>query len=97
MRRALAELGWKQSDLCRRVNMNKNTVSGWANQKPPAWVGEYLGAMLAIDRVHQSYVRPTKEGRKKDAANSAGDPGTGHRHTGGKSFRKVSEGVAKDG
>lgn len=60
MRGALVELGWKQADLCRRIEMNKNTVSAWANSAPPAWVGEYLGAMLAIDRLHRAFVRPGK-------------------------------------
>lgn len=60
MRAALAELGWKQADLCRRIDMGKNTVSAWAAGEPPAWVGKYLGAMLAIDRLHRAFVRPAK-------------------------------------
>lgn len=60
MKASLVELGWKQVDLCRRIEMNKNTVSAWAVSGPPAWVGEYLGAVLAIDRLHQEFVRPVK-------------------------------------
>ena len=60
LRAALAELGWKQSDLCRKVSMGKNTVSGWAANGAPDWVAEYLGALLAIDRVHAAHVRPMK-------------------------------------
>jgi hypothetical protein len=60
MRRALVELGWKQADLCRRIEMNKNTVSAWATNGPPAWVGEYLGAMLGIQRLYQAFVKPVK-------------------------------------
>lgn len=60
LRAALAELGWKQSDLCRRISMGKNTVSGWAASGAPDWVAEYLGALLAIERLHLAYVRPVK-------------------------------------
>lgn len=58
MRAALTELGWKQADLCRRIDMNKNTVSTWATTGAPAWVGEYLGAMVAIARLYQAYALP---------------------------------------
>jgi transcriptional regulator with XRE-family HTH domain len=58
MRAALTELGWKQADLCRRIDMNKNTVSTWATAGAPAWVGEYLGAMVAIARLYQAYALP---------------------------------------
>lgn len=60
MRAALAELGWKQADLCRRIDKDKNTVSKWAAHSPPAWVAEYLGAMVGLDRLHRQYVRPVK-------------------------------------
>ncbi len=60
MRAALAELGWKQADLCRRIDKDKNTVSKWATNDPPRWVSEYLGAMLAIDRLHRQFVRPMR-------------------------------------
>lgn len=71
MRGALVELGWKQADLCRRIEMNKNTVSAWANSAPPAWVSEYLGAMLAIDRLHRAFVRPAKPTASPANANPA--------------------------
>jgi len=58
LRQALSQLGWKQADLCRRIGMGKNTVSSWAASGPPPWVGEYLGALLAIDVVHRQYVQP---------------------------------------
>ena len=58
--KALAELGWKQADLCRRIDKDKNTVSKWATHEPPLWVSEYLGAMLAIDRIHRQFVRPLR-------------------------------------
>lgn len=58
--KALSSLGWKQSDLCRRIDVSKNTASRWGQEGAPAWVGEYLGALLAIDAIHRQFVRPTK-------------------------------------
>lgn len=72
MRAALVELGWKQADLCRRIDKDKNTVSKWAAHDPPAWVAEYLGAMLALDRLHRQFVRPL---RAADLASEAGAAG----------------------
>ena len=60
LRAALVELGWKQADLCRKVGMGKNTVSGWAARGAPDWVAEYLGTLLAIERLHATHVRPAK-------------------------------------
>ena len=57
---ALQSLGWKQSDLCRRVDVSKNTASRWGQDGPPRWVGEYLGVMLELDRLHRLFVRPPK-------------------------------------
>ena len=63
-RNALLALGWKQADLCRRIEVNKNTASRWGQDGPPAWVSEYLGALLAIDALHRQFVRP---GGRNDA------------------------------
>jgi len=60
LRQLLKDLGWKQADLCRRLGMAKNTVSGWANNGAPAWVGEYLSAMVGIARLHRQFIQPTK-------------------------------------
>ena len=60
---ALAALGWKQADLCRRVEVSKNTASRWGQDGPPAWVGEYLGVMLALNALHKQYIRPPKPER----------------------------------
>jgi transcriptional regulator with XRE-family HTH domain len=60
LRQALIELGWKQADLCRRIGMGKNTVSTWAANGAPAWVGEYLRALLAINRLHREFVVPVR-------------------------------------
>lgn len=59
-RKALAALGWKQSDLCRRVDVSKNTASRWGQDGPPAWVGEYLGVMMGLDALHRQFIRPAK-------------------------------------
>ena len=76
MREALAELGWKQADLCRRLDKDKNTVSQWAANDPPAWVAEYLGLTLEVDRLHRRFIRPPKiekTAQSKAAANSDGE------------------------
>ena len=61
---ALSALGWKQADLCRRIEVSKNTASRWGQDGPPAWVGEYLGVMLALDALHRRYIRPPKPERQ---------------------------------
>ena len=57
---ALAALDWKQSDFCRKTGVTKQTPSRWANGQTPiqTWVPAYLGAMLEIKRLHQTYVEP---------------------------------------
>lgn len=56
----LEALGWKQSDFCRKAGLDKNTPSRWVNGRTPipAWVPAYLGAMLEIKRLHQTFVQP---------------------------------------
>lgn len=57
---ALAEIGWKQSDFCRKAGVNKETPSRWVNGKTPIpdWVPAYLGMVLEVARLHAKYVRP---------------------------------------
>jgi len=57
---ALANLGWKQSDFCRKAGVTKQTPSRWANNLTPipAWVPAYLGAMGEIKRLHRVYIEP---------------------------------------
>jgi hypothetical protein len=59
-RKALKALDWKQSDLCRRIEVSKNTASRWGQDGPPAWVEHYLGMVLSIEALHRQYVRPAK-------------------------------------
>jgi len=64
---ALAALGWKQSDFCRKSGVTKQTPSRWANgQSPiPLWVGAYLGAMQDMAALHAKYIAPAKDGSAK--------------------------------
>jgi transcriptional regulator with XRE-family HTH domain len=72
---ALQSLGWKQSDLCRRVDVSKNTASRWGQDGPPRWVGEYLRVMMELDRLHRLYVRPPKiEKNEPDDGDDAPSP-----------------------
>lgn len=59
---ALAALGWKQSDFCRKTGVTKQTPSRWANgQSPiPPWVRAYLGAMEDLAALHSKYLATTK-------------------------------------
>jgi len=73
-REALTALGWKQADLCRRVEVSKNTASRWGQDGPPVWVSEYLGVMLALDALHRKYVRPPKPDKSGQADAAAPSP-----------------------
>lgn len=59
---ALAALGWKQSDFCRKTGVSKDTPSRWAAGKTPiqAWVPAYLGAMQDLAALHAKYLQPEK-------------------------------------
>jgi len=60
---ALASLGWKQSDFCRKTGVTKQTPSRWANNLSPIplWVGAYLGAMQDLAALHTKYLATTKD------------------------------------
>lgn len=61
LREALKAIGWKGSDLARKVGVGTSTVSRWLNGEPvPLWVDSYLAAMAEIARLHQSFILPTK-------------------------------------
>jgi transcriptional regulator with XRE-family HTH domain len=64
---ALAKLGWKQSDFCRKTGASKNTPSRWVNGETriQPWVSAYLGAMQDLADLHAKYVAPDK--RNTDA------------------------------
>jgi transcriptional regulator with XRE-family HTH domain len=61
LRQALDALGWKQSELARKLGMTAGAVSRWATGEPiPVWLAEYLRVMQELDRLHRVYVRPPK-------------------------------------
>ena len=55
---ALAAVGWKQSDFCRKAGVSKQTPSRWANGLTPVpdWVPAYLGLLLDLQRLHAKYL-----------------------------------------
>jgi transcriptional regulator with XRE-family HTH domain len=69
---ALAELGWKGADFCRRTGLVPNTVWRWRKGlgAVPPWAGEYLRALLALQRLHGEFVAVK---RPSDAAGLADD------------------------
>jgi len=71
---ALSSLGWKQSDFCRRLELDKNTPSRWITGRTPIprWVREYLHAMLAIAKLHGEFVEVHREPAGAEAADPAG-------------------------
>ena len=61
LRQALDSLGWKQSELARKLGVTTSTFSRWATGEPiPVWLAEYLRVMQELDRLHRLYVRPPK-------------------------------------
>lgn len=64
LRECLKELGWKQSDLARRLEITEATVSRWANGEPiPAYIAQYLGLVRDVGRLHRQYVAPPEKPR----------------------------------
>lgn len=65
LRQALDNLGWKQSELARKLGMTAGAVSRWATGEPiPVWLAEYLRVMQELDRLHRVYVRPPKPAKE---------------------------------
>lgn len=58
--KALAALGWKQTDFVRRTGLTTGTVSRWATGQVtiPLWAGEYLSALRELAALHARYVKP---------------------------------------
>ncbi len=67
---ALASLGWKQSDFCRKAGVTPNTPTRWVTtQTPiPAWVAAYLGAMQEIQRLHARFIAVGRLTRSDDGS-----------------------------
>lgn len=64
---ALAAIGWKQSDFCRKAGVTPNTPSRWmTGQTPiPAWVPSYLGVMQDLAALHARYLDPRGQAEGK--------------------------------
>jgi hypothetical protein len=77
---ALTDLGWKGTDFCRRAGLVPNTVWRWRKGLVaiPRWAGEYLRAMLALQRLHAEFVAveagPADPGAADEADPSAAVP-----------------------
>jgi transcriptional regulator with XRE-family HTH domain len=77
---ALAELGWKGAEFCRRTGLVANTVWRWRKGigTVPPWAGEYLRAMLALQRLHAEFVAVGRQtGRELADDDGASGPAEG--------------------
>ena len=71
LRGALSALGWKQSELARRVGVGDTTVSRWVSgDAVPQPVAAYLGIALEIHQLYQRFVVPPKR-QRRDASSGA--------------------------
>ena len=55
-KQGLKAIGWKQADMCRKLSLNKSTVSAWATEGPPAWAAEYLRTLTRLHELHEELV-----------------------------------------
>lgn len=71
---ALESLGWKAVDFTRKAGLVPNTAWRWrkGHAPIPLWVGEYLGAMLEIQRLHSRFVAVKPPSR--DPASPGAEP-----------------------
>ena len=72
---ALLSLGWKGTDFCDRAGLVPNTVWRWrkGTNPIPLWVGEYLRALLALQRLHGEFVAIVRPGKDRAAVESSED------------------------
>lgn len=59
-------LGWKQTDMARKMGLHTKTIYGWVTQSPPQWAAEYVQAMLAISRLYDAFVKAPPRQRLQD-------------------------------
>lgn len=77
LRNALDGLGWKQSELARKLGVTAGAVSRWATGEPiPVWLAEYLRVMQELDRLHKLFVRPPKMAKEAAPAITPPSPRT---------------------
>lgn len=74
---ALVALGWKATDFTSKVGLVPNTAWRWRKglTPVPAWVGEYLGVMLEIQRLHVRFVAIQRPGVEVPEAEEAPESG----------------------
>ena len=73
LKQALKALGWKQSELARRVGVGDTTVSRWVGgDAVPEPVAAYLGIALELDRLYKQFVVPPKRTRRDAGTQVAG-------------------------
>ena len=90
LKASLKELGWKQSDLARKLSVKDATVSRWATgELIPPYVEQYLGVMLEIDRLHRLYIQPPK--RERVAATALDADNAGAPKVKGRAARRAKE------
>lgn len=60
---ALAELGWSQAELGRRLGMAPDTVSRWATGRVPmpVWLTAHMGLLLELRELHGRYISASTE------------------------------------
>lgn len=66
---ALHGLRWKQADFCRMAGIAPSTASRWVagTTEVPPWVPRFLGMVLEVKRLHDTYVVPPKASHDNDA------------------------------
>ena len=72
---ALSALGWKGADFCTRAGLVQNTVWRWRKGLVPIplWAGEYLRAMLALQRLHAEFVAVSRGPASEPTSATPGD------------------------
>jgi len=55
---SLAELGWTQAELGRRLGMAPDTVSRWATGRVsmPVWLSAHVALLLELQDLHRRYI-----------------------------------------
>ena len=59
----LAQLGWTQEELGRRLGMAPDTVSRWATGKVPmpVWLTAHVGLLLELRELHGRYISASND------------------------------------
>ena len=59
----LAQLGWTQAELGRRLGMAPDTMSRWATGKVPmpVWLTAHVGLLLELRELHGRYISASND------------------------------------